>query len=272
MSETQNGGRSAQSAEAIVADVESGAREPLGFERTLFLAIAFTWSLYHLLLPTQVPYLLREWTGTDFWLVLINQSRRIHLMFALVLAAMAYPLFRSSSRRAVPWYDWVLAGLGVVVCLYAVINNTEISERAGSFNNVDIAIGMVGMCIIAISVYRALGLPLLIVALVFVAYVFFGAYDWVPETLRWKGASTGKALWHFWIQDEGVFGKPLAVSATLIFLFVLFGAILEKAGAGTISSNSPFRFLAICAVGRRRRRSSRRRFPASIPDRRSPTS
>lgn len=222
----------AQTADELVADVETGGRDPVGWQRNLFLALAFTWSLYHLLLPTQLPYILREVTGMDFWLVLINQSRRIHLAFAFVLAAMAFPLFKSSSRRWVPWYDWILAAVGVVVCLYAVINNVEISERAGTFNNTDITIGILGMILVGISVYRALGLPLLIVALVFVSYVFFGAGDWVPETLKWKGASTGKALWHFWVQDEGVFGKPLAVSATLIYLFVLFGGILEKAGAG----------------------------------------
>ncbi len=222
----------AQTADELVADVETGGREPAGWQMTLFLAIAFTWSLYHLLLPTQLPYILREVTGSDFWLILVNQARRIHLAFAFVLAAIAFPLFRSSSRRSVPWYDWGLAALGVMVCLYAVVNNTSIAERSGSFTDTDIIIGIIGMLLVGVSVYRSLGLPLLIVGLVFVAYVFFGAGDWVPETLKWKGASTGKALWHFWIQDEGVFGKPLAVSAELIFLFVLFGGILEKAGAG----------------------------------------
>ena len=222
----------AESADELVAEVESGAREPVGWQATLFLTIAFAWSLYHLLLPTQLPYIIREITGSELPLLLINQSRRIHLAFALVLAAMAYPLFKTSSRSSIPWYDWVLGAIGIVVCMYAVINNVSIAERAGDVQQTDIVIGAVGMLIIAISVFRSLGLPLLIVGLVFVSYVFFGAYDWVPETLRWKGASIGKALWHFWIQDEGVFGKPLEVSATLIFLFVLFGAILERAGAG----------------------------------------
>ena len=90
----------------------------------------------------------------------------------------------------------------------------------------------VGMIILGITVYRALGLPLLIVASVFVAYVFFGNSAYLPETIQWKGASYGKAMWHFWMQSEGVFGVALGVSASLIFLFVLFGSILEKAGAG----------------------------------------
>ena len=62
--------------------------------------------------------------------------------------------------------------------------------------------------------------------------MFFGHVDWLPDVIQWKGASFGKATWHYWMQDEGVFGVALKVSTELIFLFVLFGAILEKAGAG----------------------------------------
>ncbi len=219
-------------ADDMVAEVETGARNPVGWQATAFLAVAFLWSLYQLFIATQLPYLLTEITGSSFFLGLLQHARRIHLVFALVLAAMAYPLLRSSPRRTIPIYDWILAALGIVVCFYAVFNYEDIANRAGSFNNTDITIGLLGLIVLAIAVYRSLGLPLLIVASVFVAYVFFGAGEWVPETIRWKGASLGKSLWHYWIQDEGVFGKPLDVSATMIFLFVLFGSILEKAGAG----------------------------------------
>ncbi len=222
----------ATSADDMVAQVETGARNPVGWQASLFLAIAFTWSLYQLFIATQLPYLLTELTGSSFFLGLLQHARRIHLVFALILAAMAYPLLKTSPRNTIPIYDWVLAALGAIVCLYAVANFEDIANRSGSFNNVDIAIGAIGLVVLAIAVYRSLGLPLLIVASVFVAYVFFGSGDWVPETIRWKGASVGKSLWHYWIQDEGVFGKPLDVSATMIFLFVLFGSILEKAGAG----------------------------------------
>ena len=220
------------SAEDMVAQVETGARNPVGWQAKLFLAIAFTWAVYQLFIATALPYYLAELTGLDIFLGMLQHARRIPLAFALVLAAMAYPLFRSSPRRTIPIYDWVLAILGVAVCFYAVVNYEDIANRAGAFNDIDIAVGATGLAVLAIAVYRSLGLPLLIVASVFVAYVFFGAGEWVPETIRWKGASAGKSLWHYWIQDEGVFGKPLDVSATMIFLFVLFGSILEKAGAG----------------------------------------
>ena len=80
--------------------------------------------------------------------------------------------------------------------------------------------------------YRSLGLPMLIVAGVFVLYVFFGDAQMLPDVVQWKGASFGKAMWHYWMQGEGVFGVALGVASSMIFLFVLFGALLEKAGAG----------------------------------------
>ncbi|MEM9359356.1 MAG: TRAP transporter permease [Pseudomonadota bacterium] len=229
---TDNAAASTTTADEMVAQVETGSRNPVGWQANLFLAIAFSWSLYQLFIATALPYTLAEITGQTFFLELLNHARRIHLVFAMILAAMAYPLLRSSPRNTIPIYDWIIAALGLVVCLYAVVNFEDIANRAGSFNNVDITIGSLGMLVLAVAVYRSLGLPLLIVASVFVAYVFFGSGEWVPETIRWKGASIGKSLWHYWIQDEGVFGVPLDISATMIFLFVLFGSILERAGAG----------------------------------------
>ena len=126
----------------------------------------------------------------------------------------------------------MLAALGVICCLYIVYFRDDIAERAGLPTTADLVISSIGMIMVAIAVYRALGLPLVIVASVFVLYVFFGDARWLPEAIQWKGASYGKAMWHYWMQNEGVFGVALGVSATLIFLFVVFGSILEKAGAG----------------------------------------
>ena len=120
----------------------------------------------------------------------------------------------------------------MIVCLYAIVEKDAISVRAGLPTTADLVISTVGMLVVATAVYRALGLPLLIVGGLFILYCFFGDADWLPDAMQWKGASYGKAMWHYWMQDEGVFGVALKVSAELIFLFVLFGAILEKAGAG----------------------------------------
>jgi TRAP transporter 4TM/12TM fusion protein len=161
-----------------------------------------------------------------------SDARLIHLSFGLFLAALAFPLFKSSAKDRIPWYDWLLAVIGVATCLYIVVLRNEIALRAGLPTQGDLIASTIGMVILGITVYRALGLPLLIVASVFVAYVFFGNSPNLPEAIQWKGASYGKAMWHFWMQSEGVFGVALGVSASLIFLFVLFGSILEKAGAG----------------------------------------
>ena len=131
--------------------------------------------------------------------------------------------------------------------------------RAGLPTTGDLVVLTLGMTILARAMYRALGLPLVIVGMVFGAYVFFGHAPWLPEVMQWKGASYGKAMWHFWMQGEGVFGVALSVSASPIFLFVLFGAILEKAGAGNCFIKIAFAALAICAVVGARRRSSPRR-------------
>ncbi len=223
-------------AEELAAEVDSGARNPVGWQAKVFLGICIAWSLFQIYIASPLPALLQEWAralGLDipFYMGSVK-TRRIHLAFALVLAAMAYPLLKSSPRDRIPWYDWLLAVLGVVVTLYGVVNATAIAERAGLPTTTDLAISALGVSLILLTTWRSLGLPLVIVTSVFLAYVFFGDKSWVPEVIQWKGASFGKAMWHFWMQEEGIFGKPLEVSTTLIFLFVLFGAILEKAGAG----------------------------------------
>ena len=85
----------------------------------------------------------------------------------------------------------------------------------------------IGLVTLLISVYRALGLPLVVITTIFMIYVFFGDARWLPDDFQCRGASYGKVMWHFWMQNEGVFG----VSTTVIF-FLLFDPILEKAGAG----------------------------------------
>ena len=215
----------------MVAQVETGARNPVGWTRTLIATIAFVWSAFQLYIASPLPFWLTEVTGLN---VVFNnaEARAIHLAFAMTLAALAYPLFRSSPRNRIPWYDWVLAGLSIVACLYLLVFKEDIASRAGLPTTGDLVISTIGMSMLAIAVYRALGLPLVIVASVFVFYVFFGDQDFIPEAIQWKGASYGKAMWHFWMQLEGVFGVALGVSASMIFLFVLFGSLLEKAGAG----------------------------------------
>ncbi|MGA1025345.1 MAG: TRAP transporter permease [Lutimaribacter sp.] len=220
-------------AEELVATVETGARTPHGWAARVFLTLAFSWSAFQLYMASAVPFWLSQNLGVN--LVFNNQEmRQIHLAFALVLAMIAFPLFKNSpaQRARVPAFDWVLALMGAGSCLYLLINKSAIADRAGLPTATDLVVSVMGMLSLGIAVYRALGLPLVIVASVFVLYVFFGHSPMLPEAIQWKGASFGKALWHYWMQTEGVFGVALGVAASMIFLFVLFGAFLEKAGAG----------------------------------------
>ena len=226
----------------FVAEIDTGGRDPAGFVGKLIAVIAFIWAVFQLYIASNLPFWLTEVTGTS--LVVTNSNARlIHLAFGFVLAALAYPLFKSSSRDRVPWYDWLLAALGAVCCLYIVFFREAIAVRAGLPTTGDLVFSTLGLIVLAIAVYRTLGLPLLIVASVFVAYVFFGDSAALPESIQWKGASYGKAMWHYWMQNEGVFGVALGVSASLIFLFVLFGSILEKAGAGNFFIKIAFALL-----------------------------
>jgi len=215
----------------LVAMVDTGARAPLGWQAKFIAGTAFVWALFQLYIASNLPFWLSDVTGMS--LVVTNSNARlIHLAFGLFLAAMAFPLLKSSPRDRIPWYDWLLGIAGVITCLYIVVLRNEIAVRAGLPTTGDLVISTAGMLLLGVTVYRALGLPLLIVASVFVAYVFFGNSPSLPDAIQWKGASYGKAMWHFWMQNEGVFGVALGVSASLIFLFVMFGSILEKAGAG----------------------------------------
>ncbi len=226
----------------FVAEIDTGGRNPAGFVGKLIATIAFVWAVFQLYIASNVPFWLSEVTDMS-WVVTNSNARLIHLAFGFVLAALAYPLFKSSSRQHVPWYDWVLAALGAGCCLYIVFLRESIAVRAGLPTTGDLIASTIGLLVLAVAVYRTLGLPLLIVASVFVAYVFFGDSQALPETIQWKGASYGKAMWHYWMQNEGVFGVALGVSASLIFLFVLFGSILEKAGAGNFFIKIAFALL-----------------------------
>ena len=235
-----------QSAQDIADSVETGGRKLSGTPLRLVLVLAFCWSLFQLYVASAVPFFLSE--HLNLQLVFNNQEvRQIHLAFALCLAMLSFPLLKREDHSAsggIPWYDYALALAGVAVCLYLLISKQAIADRAGLPTLADMTVSALGLLLLGLAVFRSLGLPLVIVASCFVAYVFFGDSQLLPEVVQWKGASAGKALWHYWMQTEGVFGVALGVASSMIFLFVLFGALLEKAGAGNY-----FIQLAFSALG-----------------------
>jgi TRAP transporter 4TM/12TM fusion protein len=220
-------------ADALVAEVDTGARNAGGFQGQLIIAICIIWSLFQLYIASKLPGVLAQTTGVSGFANIVGQARYIHLAFAIALAILAFPMFKSSPRDRIPLYDWALIALGVGACLYLVVFRYQIADRPGLWTTTDITMSAIGMVVLLICVYRSLGLPLVIIAGSFVLFAFFGGYsEWAREITNYGGASLSKALGHYWMQTEGVFGVALGVSTSMIFLFVLFGALLDRAGGG----------------------------------------
>jgi TRAP transporter 4TM/12TM fusion protein len=212
----------------LVASTDTGARNPGGNVAKLLAGVALTWSVFQLWIASPLPFMV-----TDFIPVLNNaETRSIHLAFAIFLAFMAYPALKRSPRDRIPLQDWVFAIVGAAAAAYQFMFYVELSDRPGAPIEMDLWVAGIGMVALLEATRRALGPPLMVVALVFLGYVFFGDSAVIPEAIRWKGASFSKAMGHQWLSTEGVYGIALGVSSGFVFLFVLFGSLLDKAGAG----------------------------------------
>lgn len=159
-----------------------------------------------------------------------TETRSIHLAFAIFLAFTAFPARKNSRRDRIPVQDWLLAGAAAFCGAYLFLFDEALATRPGQPTTLDLAIGVAGILLLLEATRRALGPPLMVVAAVFLAYVFAGPH--MPDVIAHKGASLAKAVSHQWLGTEGVFGVPIGVSAGFVFLFVLFGSIMERAGAG----------------------------------------
>ena len=208
----------------IVAEADTGGRKPTGFAAGLLLMVALAWSLFQLWIASPLPFSLGIFVLND------TESRAIHLAFAVFMAYAAYPAFKRSPRAYVPIVDWVFALVAAFCAAYLFLFYRELASRPGSPTDFDLAIAVVGLALLLEAARRALGLPMVILAVVFLVYIFFGQY--MPDVIAHRGASLSKGMSHLWLTTEGVFGVALGVSASFIFLFVLFGALLETAGAG----------------------------------------
>jgi TRAP transporter 4TM/12TM fusion protein len=207
-----------------VSAQETGARQPTGIANRFLLATLLAWALFQLWYASPFPFQLGFGVFND------NQARAIHLAFALGLAFTAFPAFKHSSTKQIPWYDALFAALGCFVALYVLLFDDQLADRMGSPISFDLWVGVVGLLLLLEAARRTLGWPLVIVAMVFLTYTIAG--PWMPEVIAHKGASLAKLIGHQWLSSEGVFGIALGVSTSFVFLFVAFGALLEKAGAG----------------------------------------
>ena len=233
----EQAGASQEALADMVAASDTGARIVAGPVGKLIAVVALCWSLFQLWTASKLPFMFAD------VIPLLNDThtRSAHLAFAVFLAFLSYPALKGSPRDRVPWQDWLLAILAASGALYLAVFANQIAERPGLPTTADLVMSGIGLVFLLEAARRALGLPLTIVALVFLAYIFFGEH--APEIIAWKGASFGKAMSHLWITQEGVFGIGIGVSASFIFLFVLFGALLEKAGAGNYFTKVAFSLL-----------------------------
>ncbi|TFH92103.1 TRAP transporter permease [Vibrio ouci] len=213
-----------QDVQEMVAQSDTGARAPSGLSGRILWFVPLCWSLFQLWYASPLPFIF------NFGVLNDTEARSIHLMFAVFLAFTAYPAMKSSPRDSIPVIDWLLALAGAFSAAYIYIFYTELAGRSGAPTSFDIVIAVTGMVLLLEATRRALGPPLMVVAAVFLLYTFGGPH--MPDVIAHKGASLNKAMSHLWLTTEGVFGVALGVSTSFVFLFVLFGAMLERAGAG----------------------------------------
>lgn len=219
----------------LVADNDTGGRTPGPWMSRMLLAVALSWSVFQLWIASPLPFSLGILVFND------TETRAIHLGFAVFLSYMAYPAFKRSPRAYVPITDWVFALVGTFCATYLFIFYSELATRPGQPTTMDVYTGAVGIVLLLEATRRVLGLPMVIVALVFLGYTFGGAY--MPDMIAHRGFSLNRAMSHQWLTTEGVFGVALGVSSGFIFLFVLFGSLLDKAGAGNYFIKSAFALL-----------------------------
>ncbi len=225
--------------DAVVAK-ESGARAPEGLTRALIVNLAVAWSLFQLWISSPVPFWVSAAVPALQRYVMFNDTmaRSIHLTFAVFLVYLCYPLWKRSPRKYVPAYDWLFALVAAFCASYLYVFHAELSRRQGSPTPFDIAVAVAGVLTLLEATRRCLGLPMTIMALVFLVYTFGGPY--MPDMIAHKGATLARAASHMWLTTEGVFGVALGVSTSFVFLYVLFGAMLDQAGAGNYLTRVAF--------------------------------
>jgi TRAP transporter 4TM/12TM fusion protein len=232
------GDEGAREALRIAEEAEFGSRRLSGLSRYIVPCIAAAWSLFQLSLPE----------------VLILDSvyvRAIHLAFAIMLVYLSYPAFKKietkgifsflSVRSRIHFIDYGLGIIAAYAALYIALNYSDLAGRQGAPITMDIVVGVVLVVLLLEAARRSLGPFLVIVACLFIFYSFFGPY--MPDVIAFKGVSFSRFMSQMTISTEGIYGIPLDVSAMIVFLFVLFGSMLDKAGGGKFFIDLAFSLL-----------------------------
>jgi TRAP transporter 4TM/12TM fusion protein len=224
-----------ESLNQIVKDADLGGREPVGSVGKLMMVVAGLWSLFQLWYASPLPFILK------FGILNDTEARAVHLAFAVFLAFIAYPAFKRSSRTIVPAIDWLLGVVGAFCAAYLFLFYAELATRPGKPTSFDLWVGGIGVLIMMEATRRAMGFGMLVTTGLFLTFIFAGPY--MPDSIAHKGASISRFVSHMWLTTEGVYGVALGVSVQFIFLFVLFGTLLDKAGAGNFMTQASLAIL-----------------------------
>ena len=242
------GMRSDASLRELVVENDTGGRAPHGGSRYVIVVTAILWSLFQIYYASPLPFWLQG-VLHDLGLKAVNvvvddtRARSIHLAFAIFLAYLSYPAFKGSPRHCIPPSDWILAIVGALLAAYDLFFYDALVTRVGAPITQDILAGCVGLLILLEACRRSIGLPLAIIASLFLLYNIFGQFFPIDWIISHNSGSLNQIINQQWITTEGVFGVPLGASTKYVFLFVLFGALLDKAGAGNYFIKTAFAYL-----------------------------
>lgn len=170
-------------------------------------------------------------------------QRTIHLGFGLTFIFLLFPAIRKTKKDTIPFYDYILALLSIVVGSYWVINYERLVQSLGRMETMDFYIGLIAIILVLEAARRAVGVPITIIASLFLLYAYFGPY--MPEFMAHRGQSVDNIVNLMFYSTDGILGTPISVSATFIFVFLLFGAFLVKTGVGQY-----FNDLAVALAGK----------------------
>lgn len=212
-------------------DAESSTRKLTGVVGWIVFLILIAFSLFHL------------YTGV-FGAYTAYIQRTIHLGFALSLIFLLFPAKRGMKKSSVPWYDWILVVLSIIVCVYWPVFYETLVQKIGGIDTTQMLIGGAAILLVLEATRRAVGLPIVIIAGLFLVYALFGPQ--MPGMFIHRGLNLEQLINSMFFTTEGILGTPLQVSSTYIFLFLLFGAFLVQTGVGLY-----FNDLALAIAGRR---------------------
>ena len=212
-------------AKKMAEEEEGVARKPKGPTKWVIPTIGVIWCFFQLSIAS-------------WWILDTVFIRSIHLGFALLIVYLNYPVLKEtrlglkflSIKNRIPAWDFAIAIIACFCAVYIAVDYAGINERYGAPITRDIVVGFVLLVLLLEASRRVIGPALSVIATFFCLYAFFGPY--MPDVIAFKGVSVGRFMGQITMSTEGIYGIPLDVSATIVFLFVLFGAMLEKAGAG----------------------------------------